>query len=86
MGNADNVYGSVQCSCGAVLRLPFPRGTESPAWFKNWCVECGVILEGKVHLDERRNEPAPADGETVYALIDDIEPRSLPDVRGGGDE
>ena len=61
------VYGMVKCSCTAVLRLPLPDGTASPAYFKTWCAECGKTLEGRVEVEIPRVDSGPSPGTTGSA-------------------
>jgi hypothetical protein len=73
----ESVHGTVACPCGNKFTLSFPKETPSPAYFKTWCVECGVILEGHVEVSPAPDMNASPDiptktGRVVYVPIDKV--------------
>lgn len=55
--------GIATCGCGRRIMMQFADGEPSPAYFKTWCADCGVILEGRVEL---RVEEVPDDSSIQY--------------------
>lgn len=71
----EYVHGKVVCPCGYEFALSYPKETPSPAYYKTWCVECGLVLEGHVELSPDVGEGPHRAGEVRYVPIDKIHTR-----------